>query len=228
MKLFNSVIKKQRPKAEKGDVITFGKYYFDSDEPRAIEWIVLDSDESKVLVISKYALEAKGYIDNWRSDDITASYKKLIWEFSDLRKWLNEDFYNTSFDNKEKEKIINTDIQTTEIDADKSNRVFILSEQQVEELLSDGSLRCALPTPYAKSKNAAVDCGTDCSPYWILPHIENSAGYAPDIEDEYLSRLSIYPQAVTGKGLVYYHSRNIYHSDFTVRVAMYIDKSCFC
>jgi len=148
----------------------------------------------------------------------------LIWEFSDLKKWLNEDFYQTAFNEREKKRILVTTIITTEIEGNSDNKVFILSEEQIEQLLNQDTL-CASPTPYALAQNAVVEHGTDCSPYWILPSINKSAGYCLEIEDEYLSHLEIYPKAITGSGKIYCHSRNVYHKDFTIRPALYIEKA---
>ncbi|MBP3696995.1 MAG: hypothetical protein J6J45_05560, partial [Clostridia bacterium] len=66
-----------------GDYITFGSYEQDNDlsngkEP--IEWLVLDKQDGKVLVISKYALDAKPYNDE---------YVDVTWETCTLRSWLN-------------------------------------------------------------------------------------------------------------------------------------------
>ena len=93
--------------------------------------------------------------------------------------------------------------------------------------MQNPSRRCSIPTPYALQNKASIEHGTECSPYWILPHIEIFGGHHPDIMDENLTKLIIYPKAITGKGEVYYHSRNVYHSDFTVRPALRIDKSFF-
>ena len=47
-----------------GGIVTFGRYEQDGNEengPEGIEWIVLDVQDGKVLLLSKYGLEVKPY-----------------------------------------------------------------------------------------------------------------------------------------------------------------------
>ena len=47
-----------------GDIISYGSYEQDADESNGkepIEWLVLDVDGDKALMISKYGLDAKPY-----------------------------------------------------------------------------------------------------------------------------------------------------------------------
>lgn len=74
-----------------GEYIKFGKYEQDNDESTGkedIEWLVLDKQDDKILVVSKYALDSKAYNEN--SEDIT-------WEDCTLRIWLNNDFMDNAF-----------------------------------------------------------------------------------------------------------------------------------
>lgn len=90
------------------DVIYFGKY---NGSP--IAWQILDMQENKVLLITKDAIDEMAY---------NTEYKTIDWESSTIRKWLNEEFYNT-FDNTEKEKIL----------ANESDNIFLLSNDDVKE-----------------------------------------------------------------------------------------------
>lgn len=81
--------------AQIGDFIFFGEYEQDNDIDNGredIEWLVLDKVENKILVVSKMGLDAKPYNDE---------NKKVTWENCTLRTWLNEDFLNEAFDEKE-------------------------------------------------------------------------------------------------------------------------------
>lgn len=83
-----------------GDTITFGRYPQDFEgtiEP--IEWIVLDKQDDKVLIISKFGLDAKPYNDVWT--DVT-------WETCSLRSWLNKDFIKKAFSTEEQKIILDT------------------------------------------------------------------------------------------------------------------------
>ena len=78
-----------------GDVITFGKYEQDnktSNGKEDIEWIILDRQGDKVLLISRMALDQQPY--NTKKADVT-------WETCSLRKWLNGSFYESAFDEED-------------------------------------------------------------------------------------------------------------------------------
>ena len=75
------------------DTVIFGSYYqsnVSSKEP--IEWLVLDRQGNRVLLLSKYILDYKCYNDTLQ--DIT-------WENCTLRYWLNSTFLNTAFNSSE-------------------------------------------------------------------------------------------------------------------------------
>ena len=92
------------------EVITLGTYEQDNNldngtEP--IEWIVLESDDTKALVISKYILDCKPMVDG---------FGKATWETSDMRTWLNGDFYEQSFTDAEKARIIESFVPDFEVE----------------------------------------------------------------------------------------------------------------
>ena len=69
-----------------GDIVEFGRYPQDSDgTERPIKWDVLAIENGRALLFSKYGLDCVRYHNEWV--DIT-------WEYCDLRRWLNDDFYN--------------------------------------------------------------------------------------------------------------------------------------
>ena len=68
-----------KPTLAVNEIVTFGKYEQDglrSNGAEAIEWLVLDVQEDKALLLSRYALDSMPYHDN---------YKAVTWETSDLR-----------------------------------------------------------------------------------------------------------------------------------------------
>ena len=76
-----------------GDTFTFGRYeqdnsYYDGKEP--IEWIVLETDGHRALVVSRYVLDCKkAYYSPGGSD--------VWWKNNALQSWLNSDFYGNAF-----------------------------------------------------------------------------------------------------------------------------------
>ena len=130
---------------EIGDIVTFGTYEQDNNlenGPEPIEWqYVADKDGHKYL-LSKYALDCKQY--NVTNDNVT-------WETCTLRKWLNEDFYNTAFSDTNKKRIVAAHNENpysymlwdTNREAGKGNdtddNVFLMSWTEAEEYF-DGKL----------------------------------------------------------------------------------------
>ena len=107
-----------------GDVITFGDY----------EWLVLDVQNDKVLIITKDVVDIRTYYNGF--DD-------TCWEASDLRAYLNGGFYE-EFSAASKRRIIETEINTpnnpwfdTDGGVDTFDRIFLLSLQEVVEYFGD-------------------------------------------------------------------------------------------
>ena len=97
-------------KFKTGEIITFGKYpYAANGKEMPIEWIILDRKGSKALLISRYGLDYKQYNDK-------VIGKNIGWANSTIRKWLNGDFMNKAFSNKEKQSIVKTFLSTIEYD----------------------------------------------------------------------------------------------------------------
>ncbi len=86
-----------------GDYVTFGHYPQTAagDDQTPIEWLVLDVQGNKALLLSRYGLDAKPY--NERSVDIT-------WERCTLRAWLNQEFLNKAFNSTEQNAILMTNV----------------------------------------------------------------------------------------------------------------------
>ena len=58
----------------------------------------MDEEDGELLLLSKYCLDSRAYN---RKADVS-----LVWENSDYRAWLNDDFYNTAFSEEEKALIV--------------------------------------------------------------------------------------------------------------------------
>ncbi len=95
---------------EEGEYVVFGAYEQDNDltnGPEPVEWIVVDKNENGTLLMSRYVLEAHAWQpksnfdpandENWR--------EKLTWEQSELRQWMNSEFKDALFTEKEQSYI---------------------------------------------------------------------------------------------------------------------------
>lgn len=150
--------------ARVGDTVLFGSYEQDNDTENgkeAIEWLVLDKQDGKLLLLSKYALDAMPWNDE---------SEKVSWETCTLREWLNETFYNTAFSQTEQEqiavaKVKNKDILKPQSGNDTEDSVFLLSTKEAtryfypESAVADPARRAEV-TEYAKAQGAGTDIKT--------------------------------------------------------------------
>ena len=132
--------------AKVGDYVKFGNYPQTSEgEEKPIEWQVLAKEGNKMLVFSKYGLDAKRFDDD--SND---------WADSEIRQWLNNDFYNKAFNGNEKKSINLSNLS----DVGTSDNVFLLSEEEAEKYFANDEERKCKATEYAVRKGALVYDGS--------------------------------------------------------------------
>jgi len=119
------------------DSIEFGK----DEKGRLIEWIVLEKNNNKALLISKWELYKKNY--NIERIDIT-------WENSFIRQWLNSDFINLSFGKKEQGQILTTNVinndnlkYNTSGGNNTKDKIFLLSIDEVSNYFKSEKQRVA-------------------------------------------------------------------------------------
>ena len=138
-----------------GDTYTFGAYEQDnstSNGKEAIEWTVLDKDGMSLLLISKQALDCQQY---------NTSYTDVTWESCSLRKWMNVTFLSKAFNAEEQAQIQNTTVsadKNPEYNTNPGNattdKVFLLSINEVERYFNSYEARKCAPTAYAKAQGA--------------------------------------------------------------------------
>ncbi len=86
------------------ETVKFGSYPqsdVSGNTKEPIEWIVLERQGDKELLLSKYTIDCKCYNDE---------LKDVTWENCTLRNWINNDFYNSAFSSSEQNKIITTNV----------------------------------------------------------------------------------------------------------------------
>ena len=148
--------KDKNPDYKIGETIEFGNYPQEEDgTEKPIEWIVMKNEGNQVLLLSKYVLDAKPY--NEELEEVT-------WETSDIRQWLNNEFYTTAFNKTEKAKIQTSLIKNednseygTSGENDTEDKVFLLSEKEAETLFSNDEEKIAKATEYAEKSVVYVN-----------------------------------------------------------------------
>ena len=158
-----------------GEIVRFGHYEQDNNfgnGSEEIEWIVLEAQGDRVLLISRYILDSSKYLDPSR----WATYSS-----SGIRLWLDNDFYNAAFSGAEKQYVLLYDVdpgvnpkypgisQGAVVD----DHVGLLSVPQVEKYFPSAASRQCTATAYAKAKGVyAADNGF--SPWWTSTMGQNN------------------------------------------------------
>ena len=125
-----------------GSIVILGHYEQDGNEENGvepIEWIVLDVQDGRSLLLSRYLLDVHPYHE--KNEDIT-------WQDCSLRKWLNEEFMQAAFTPAELMIISETTVDNsqrqgykrytdTKGGANTTDRIFLLSYEEVVRYLGD-------------------------------------------------------------------------------------------
>ena len=140
------------------ETYTFGSYEQDGDSSNGkepIEWLVLDRDGDKVLLLSKYALDYQSFMPFY--EPVTEPY---TWESCSLRRWLNGTFLNAAFSADEQQRLLTTTVITSPGSLHRENgpvttedRVFLLSNTEVYAYFASEATTAAEYTAYALSEN---------------------------------------------------------------------------
>lgn len=157
--------------AEIGDIVQMGTYEQDGDAETEdpICWDVLDKDGDAVLLISHDVIAYQRFSD---------SRKCVIWEDSEIRTWLNQEFYAEAFDETEQASIRETtlenpstvgfaahvdpsgDVQVRESRPDTKDKIFLLSWKEAEQYygnrLTDASVLGRRPSRAVLQKRKAI------------------------------------------------------------------------
>lgn len=175
-------VKKQWEVTQGGKCIVLGHYpqTEDGKDNTPIEWMMLDHDGQRALVVSKYGLDAQPY---------NKDYTSVTWETCTLRKWLNGTFYNKAFSSAEQAAILTTNVNNSKSQCysgwntsggnNTQDKVFLLSYAEANKYFgvthdttSNTKSRVA-PTAYAIAQgtytyysNKTAD-GTDAGRWWL-------------------------------------------------------------
>ncbi len=145
-----------------GNYVTFGHYPQTSggSDNTPIEWLVLARDGNKVLLLSRYGLDAKPY---------NTEYADITWEKCTLRTWLNGTFMNKAFTSQEQAGILLTSVDNSKNQGysgwstrggnNTQDRIFLLSYAEANKYLGvtddNSNMKSRVePTAYAIKQGA--------------------------------------------------------------------------
>lgn len=173
--------------------VTLGGYEQDNNlqnGTESIEWIVLDKQGDKALVISTKILDCKPYNEG---------FKDATWENSSIRKWLNNDFYQNAFTDGERERIKETTVSaagnseyTVDGGVETTDKIFLLSYEELLQYCTNDEtsslkegVRRAEVSEYAKAQGVWT-MTQELYDTYNHDEIENSDPEAePEIENDY-------------------------------------------
>ena len=159
-----------------GDLVSFGSYEQDGDTgngPEAIRWIVLERSGTELTLLSSRCLDTRPFHSGGGS---------ARWEESELRRWLNEEFYSQAFTEEQRAAVVETMLNNPANPewgvgegGDTADRVYLLSLQELERYFPaepGGSAEYnaaaeADSTPYA-IKNGAFRQEENKNTWWWL------------------------------------------------------------
>jgi hypothetical protein len=143
-------------------VLEFGNWY-----GQPIKWIVLASENNKMLIISMDSLIVKPFNEKTEPAD---------WKNCTLRHWLNCEFMNTAFSSEEKAKILPTTSETADC-------VFLLSCQEAEKYFAHSEDRVAFYTWTKEDIESCIKIITD-----VLHYQKKSWNDRTLFEESYLNK----------------------------------------
>ena len=191
-----------------GDVVTFGSYpqTQSGTDNTPIEWQVLDIQDGKALLISKYALDCQPY---------NVSGMDMTWETCSLRTWLNETFLNSAFRTNEAGMILKTTVTAdqnpkniTRAGKNTQDRIFLLSITEAEKYLVSDSNGACQATAFAKAQGAFANASKGNCCWWWL----RTPGY-----------LSSSAACVSYTGQINYSGPTVNNMRGSVRPAMWVN-----
>ena len=140
------------------DYVVFGHYEQDNNAQNGcepIEWIVLDSNDSQQLLISRYALDCMPFDDDGAD---------MNWNDSSLRAWLNDEFLSAAFTEAERNAIVETAVSNASSEgnsewasldlSDTCDSIFLLSYAEASLYLGEKDALKVEGTEYARANGA--------------------------------------------------------------------------
>ncbi|MBP3201923.1 MAG: hypothetical protein J6M39_09795 [Lachnospiraceae bacterium] len=158
------------------DTVTFGSYPqsdVSGSTKEPIEWIVIEKQNGKALLFSRYILDCKYYND---------SFEKSTWETCSLRNWLNTTFLNTAFNNDEQNIILFSELINDEdngksaITNNTNDKVFLLGFYEIFKMPHNNGRRVWLEN--AKTTNFVKQINNSLNFWWLRDKISGASEYA--------------------------------------------------
>ena len=198
------------------DTVRFGKYLIDKklNKYEDIEWFVLDKNDDKIILFSKYILDDMVMWDETLPEDCISG---IDVENTKCFKWLNGDFLNKSFSESEQDKILisSNNLKTNHIyyddskdfiyDRDVNSKVFLLNKYYIDKYFTYkddaiGDTRYAInqKISYKDKLLIAERFGTnEVSTYWLIENLTNKT--VSDETYDYINKVGLVDNDTSGE-----------------------------
>lgn len=162
-------------------------YWFSYDP---IEWDILKKENGKALIIAHLILDRQVYHLSFSTSSFSHNGGEGYannYELSNIRKWLNDNFYNTAFNDLQKALIEITEVDNSASSTKSSSndyacnntndKMFLLSYKEATTYYLSDEERTSKGSDYAKSLGLLVgsDDYTDQSYWWLRTPGNNDA-----------------------------------------------------
>lgn len=223
--------------------VTFGNYPQATETPDPIEWIVLAHQGNKLLLLSKYVIDARAFDESHPSEDDPETYLYPTWAESDIRKWLNDaetGFMSVAFSSAEQAMIAEVTNKTSDYGnptvneggEDTTDKVFLLDYEDAKntDYFKDGEALVAKATAYVVGRACLYKEGTGgCKSNHKLdtcPHLACTAEWSlrsPKSETE-VRLINFYYDAEDPTG-IYANEADVASPNIGIRPALWVSLS---
>ena len=169
-------------------------YWFSYDP---IEWDILTESSGKALIIANLILDSQEYYPNSSSSSFShngdTGYANN-YELSAIRKFLNDNFYNTAFNELQKVFIETTTVDNSAASTGQSSnsyacnntndKMFLLSSEEATTYYTSGTARQAKGSDYAKCQGLEVYSSNGNSWWWLRSPHRITADFASDVNGD--------------------------------------------
>lgn len=149
------------------ETATFGSFYQDASGSTLapVKWIVLDEQDGYTLLMADQIIASRGWMDT--------DSEGATWAETDLRRWLDNDFYNVAFSDEEKSHMALFDaVQLrnprygTSAGEATVDPVSLLSYQELIHYMPTDEERKTTPTDYAIAEGCYQNTDGDAA-WWL-------------------------------------------------------------
>lgn len=155
----------ERKDLKLGDTVFFGGYFQNgTEEKEALPWTILEVKEDSLVMITRDCIDARQFHPFDAPD--------CSWQTSELRTFLNFEFLDTAFSEKEKKHILpviapeQDKAYVVSQEDNRSDKVFLLSLREFSQYFPHKNDAVAYPTTYARIKGAGFDREAPGEPGW--------------------------------------------------------------